>query len=210
MSSITQRCLWALTVVGLHAGVVNPAFAQEARWDATCRVGSHTFTLGFDSASGDPFEDDMRATLKADGETRVAPLDAKLYMPTPFTEDSQSICDTTAALAIDDDAAMVFVSVDDRPGLPIVIGFVVDAKDRRVFAPSALARTMEPVELKPFYMRMHAQQARNTKNRKSDGPDAYFFAYRRFSLNARSLLARWETPPPRYGMLVPLPVLAGR
>lgn len=192
----------------LHAST---AHAQDAlaRWQAKCKVGEHKFTLNFDSATGDAYSDDMRVTMKAAGETRVAPLPEKLYHPTKPTSDSTSVCDSTAAVVLDNDAALVFVTVDDRPGIPFIISMVVDAKDRRVFIPQALGHTNSALELHDTYVRMYSAQTRNPKS-KSDGPDAYGWAWRRFSLVGRDIRARWETPAAKGGKPVPPPVLISR
>lgn len=185
--------------------------AQDAlpRWETNCRVGMYSFRLSFDSQSGDPYAYDMRATLKAKGETRVAPLQAGLYMPTAMATGSVSVCDSTAAVALDADAAMVFITVDDRPGMPFVIGLVIDAKDRRVLTPQVLGRTGKPIEVQPNLVRMLAMQAKNTRV-KSEGPDGFFFAWRSFSLNGRELRASWETPVPKGGKPVPSPAFIAR
>ncbi len=192
----------------LHAGTARAHDAMPS-WKAKCKVGDHTFTLSFDSQTGDAYADDMQLRLKAGGETRVAPLPEKLYRPTKATADSTSVCDSTAALMLDSDAAMVFVTVDDRPGIPFVISLVVDAKDRRVFIPQALGYTTSALEVKSTFVRMYASQARNPKV-KSDGPDGFMFAWRRFALVGRDIRARWETPVPKGGKPVPPPVLVSR
>lgn len=194
--------------VCLHAST---AKAQDAlaRWQAKCKVGEHKFTLSFDSAIGDAYANDMRVTMKAAGETRVAPLPEKLYFPTKPTSNSTSVCDSTAAVALDADAAMVFVTVDARPGIPFIISMVVDAKDRRVFIPQALGHTTSALELHETFVRMYSAQTRNPRA-KGDSADAYGWAWRRFSLVGRDLRARWETPAPKGAKPVPPPVLVSR
>ncbi len=204
-----RRALWVVGALCLHAGT---AWAHDAlpSWKAKCKVGDHTFTLTFDSQTGDAYADDMQVRLKAAGETRVAPLPEKLYRPTKATSDSSSVCDTTAALMLDSDAAMVFVTVDDRPGIPFVIAVVVDAKDRRVLIPQALGYTTSALEVRSTFVRLYATQARNPKVKNSDGPDIYMFAWRRFAVLGRDIRARWETPLPRGAKPVPPPVLVSR
>jgi hypothetical protein len=187
------------------------ARAQDAmpRWQAKCHVGDHKFLLSFESSTGDAYADDMQVTMKAAGETRVAPLPEKLYRPAKPSSDSSSLCDSTAAVALDGDAAMIFVTVDDRPGMPFIISLVVDAKDRRVFIPQALGYTSSALELRDTFVRMYAMQAKNPKA-KGDGPEAFMFAWRRFALVGRDIRARWETPVPKGGKPVPPPVLVSR
>jgi hypothetical protein len=170
----------------------------------------HSFKLSFDSQSGDPYAYDMRATLKAKGETRVAPLQAGLYSPTEMASGSVSVCDGTAAVALDADAAMVFITVDDRPDMPFVIGLVIDAKDRRVLTPQVLGRTGKPLEVQPTLVRMLAMQAKNTKVKSNSSPDGFFFAWRSFSLNGRELRASWETPIPKGAKPVTPPAFISR
>ncbi|HSI03003.1 MAG: hypothetical protein ACAI38_21435 [Myxococcota bacterium] len=179
-------------------------------WKAKCKVGVHTFVLTFDSQTGDAYADDMQVRLKAAGETRVAPLPEKLYRPTKATSDSTSVCDSTAALMLDSDAAMVFVTVDHRPGIPFVISVVVDAKDRRVFIPQALGYTTSALEVRSTFVRMYASQARDAKAKNSDGSDGFVFAWRRFALVGRDIRARWETPAPKGAKPVSPPVLVNR
>ena len=198
--------MWVAGVVCLHAGT---AHAHEAlpSWKAKCKVGDHAFTLSFDSRTGDAYSDDMQVRLKAGGETRVAPLPEKLYVPTKSTSDSTSVCDSTAAVMLDGDAAMVFITVDDRPGIPFIIALVVDAKDRRVLIPQALGYTTSALEVRSTFVRMYALQA-HAKVKRSD--DADLFAWRRFALVGRDIRARWETPVPKGGKPVPPPVLVNR
>ena len=170
--------------------------ASDARWFAKCTVGAHTFRLVFDSPSGDVAEDDMNVTIEAHGERRVAPLPPKFYMPAAIANGATSVCDVTAALAIDEHNAMVFVSVNNRPVFSILIAIAVDAEDNRVSAPMAIVDTDEPVDLYGTSARVHGVEGYNPRS-KSDGPDAYCFGWKRMALKGRSLESKWESPTPK-------------
>ena len=193
---VSRRFL--LAVVGAHVliGGLRPATAaSDARWFANCTVGAHTFRLVFDSPSGDVTQDDMNVTIEAHGERRVAPLPPKFYMPAAIATGASSVCDVTAALAIDEHNAMVFVSASNRPGFSILVAFAVDAADNRVFAPVAIVNSDEPVGLYGTSARVHGVEGYNP-HAKSHSPDAYCFGWKRMTLKGRSIDSKWETPAP--------------
>ena len=134
----------------LRAGASEPAApTPDCDFRLECKLGTHAFSVSFDSASGECPEDDMRAFVEAQGgKTRTAiPLEEAWYGPiSNIARGVESICQLAgaratpnsgvAAFAVDARHALVFFTRDARPGyehvgvvlLDAVTGKVLDVK----------------------------------------------------------------------------------
>lgn len=146
---------WMAVVTLLVAGASEPAApaspepAPDCDFRLECKLGTHAFSVSFDSASGECPEDDMRAFVETQGgkSKTELPLEAAWYGSiSNIAKGAESICQLArshvsissgvAAFAVDDRRALVFFTRDARPGyehvgvvlLDAVTGKVLDVK----------------------------------------------------------------------------------
>lgn len=103
----------------LLCAAIGPATAQEdtAFWSASCSLGETRFSIDFESASGDAFEDDMTVWLHSPAGQQVQlPIEPGLFLPRAALANVDSRCDHVAALAVGEGRLMVLLSRNGRPG----------------------------------------------------------------------------------------------
>ncbi len=138
--------LWGALLAGAFpAEASEPALvASDPGCDfrLSCRLGSHAFSLFFDSASGECPEDDMDVFVETPkGKTRI-PMAPTWYREVSNLTRAESICQPgdspdrlssgVAAFAVDDKRALVFFIRDGRPFYDSVGAVLVEVTTGKV------------------------------------------------------------------------------
>ncbi|MCP3138279.1 hypothetical protein [Pyxidicoccus xibeiensis] len=137
---------WMVVAVLLGGALGGGALALEPSSPATppepsncdfrleCQLGSHTFSVSFDSPSGECTEDDMRAFVEGQGRKAELPLEQGWYRPIPNLANGRSLCHVAgaasspvSAFAVDGQRVLVFFERDGRPGYDFVGVALIEA-----------------------------------------------------------------------------------
>ncbi|NMO16021.1 hypothetical protein HPC49_01690 [Pyxidicoccus fallax] len=139
---------WGAVMLGV--ALAGGGFAAEASEPAPpdcdfrleCQLGTHAFSVSFDSASGECPEDDMRVFVETPtGAKSELPMEPDWYGSISNLANGESICrvagTTTpnsgvSAFAVDARRALVFFMKDDRPGYEHVGVALIDAATGKV------------------------------------------------------------------------------
>ncbi|WP_163997787.1 hypothetical protein [Pyxidicoccus caerfyrddinensis] len=128
-------------VTGAFAAHASEPAASDCDFRLECRLGARAFSVGFDSASGECVEDDMRAFVETSGGKTDVPLEKAWYRSISNLADGASICrvagagvpvSEVSAFAVDDHRALVFFTQDGRPGYDSVGVVLIDAATGKV------------------------------------------------------------------------------
>lgn len=138
-----RRAGWVVAM--LCSGVLSARAAEPEATDCDarleCRLGSHAFSVVFDSESGECPEDDMRVFVTSAAGRSDFPMEKDWYSAFSNLADGESICQSVgakgpnsgvAAFAVDDHRALLFFTEDDRPGYEWVGVALIDAATGKV------------------------------------------------------------------------------
>ncbi|MFP2925033.1 hypothetical protein ACLESO_07400 [Pyxidicoccus sp. 3LG] len=129
--------VWAFTVNASEP--VTPAAPADCDFRLECRLGSHAFSVTFDSESGECTEDDMRAFVDGQGGKAELPLEKAWYSSIPNLANGKSLCHAAGApassassFAVDGGRVLVFFERNGRPGYDFVGVALIEAATGKV------------------------------------------------------------------------------
>lgn len=140
---------WWTVAMLVGGALTGGAFAADASEPANpdcdfrleCQAGAKAFSVGFDSASGECTEDDMRVFVETSGGKADVALEKAWYRPISNLADGESVCrlagtsglnSGVSAFAVDGQRVLVFFTQDGRPGYDSVGVLLVDAAKGKV------------------------------------------------------------------------------
>jgi hypothetical protein len=135
------------------AAIPAPAPGCDFRWE--CQLGTHSFSVSFDSESDDCPEDDMRVSVDVAGRQSALSLKKAWYSSISNIANGESICrlpgDSPAgagpvsAFAVGPQQALVFFTSSGRPGYDSVGVMLLDvATGKLLDARQSLGKSKEP------------------------------------------------------------------
>ncbi len=125
--------------VGEDSQPASPEAPSDCDFRLECQVGSHAFSVRFDSLSGECTEDDMRAFVEGPGGKAELPLEKAWYRSIQNIANAKSVCHSVgapasavSAFAVEGQRVLVFFERDGRPGYNFVGAVLIDAATGKV------------------------------------------------------------------------------
>ncbi|RKH40910.1 hypothetical protein D7V93_39165 [Corallococcus llansteffanensis] len=136
-----------------QAGAPREAPGCDFRWE--CQLGTHAFSVSFDSESDDCTEDDMRVSVDVAGRRSGLSLKKAWYSSISNIANGESICSLpgeaparagpVSAFAVGPQQALVFFTTSGRPGYDSVGVMLLDvATGKLLDARQGLGESKEP------------------------------------------------------------------
>lgn len=126
-----RLCLAVLTLVSTAALGETPFEARFVKqWVAHCQAPFGVFQLTFQSAGGDPTDDDMTVSMKVGAAHGVViPLKRALFFSGQLASSSRSQCDNISTATLLTGNALLFIQRDDRPSENRLSAVLLRGKD---------------------------------------------------------------------------------
>lgn len=204
----SSRRRWRHVLSSLWLTLTGWACAGETSdWSAECRLDERVFRLDFRSASGDPDQHDMVASLLLPNRPAL-PLQLRsgIFRPRDVVANQPSGCGKLGAWLVEDrihsaapPVLLLALSVDDRPGWDQLSLVLVDLEaGKRLHSIERVAPIKDPdgrqglavqIESDHLLIRLQRQWLHNTG---TDSPENSIEDWYRVEIRAGHIRGRWE------------------